>query len=239
MGDTGRTNPKSGTDRPITGTEPGQTTGGACRSTTSRSTASTARRRPARLPGQGRAGRERRVQVRAHPAVRGPREAARAVRRPGASRCSAFPCNQFMGQEPGTRRGDRDVLLHHLRRHLPADREDRRQRRRPPPALRRAHRRWPTPRATAGDIQWNFEKFLVAPGGEVVARFRPTVDARGPRARRAPSRPTSPPDPRPRLTRDAAAADADRHRPWTHRVPCVRDRTTSSGRHSDHPRCRA
>src|SRR5579863_8684091 len=25
----------------------------------------------------------------------------------------------------------------------------------------------------AGDIQWNFEKFLVAPDGEVVARFRP------------------------------------------------------------------
>jgi glutathione peroxidase len=25
----------------------------------------------------------------------------------------------------------------------------------------------------AGDVQWNFEKFLVAPGGEVVARFRP------------------------------------------------------------------
>lgn len=31
----------------------------------------------------------------------------------------------------------------------------------------------------AGDVQWNFEKFLVAPGGEVVARFRPrtTPDA--------------------------------------------------------------
>jgi glutathione peroxidase len=28
----------------------------------------------------------------------------------------------------------------------------------------------------AGDIQWNFEKFLVAPGGEIVGRFRPTVD---------------------------------------------------------------
>ncbi len=27
----------------------------------------------------------------------------------------------------------------------------------------------------AGDIQWNFEKFLVAPSGEVVARFRPMV----------------------------------------------------------------
>src|SRR6185312_2669874 len=31
----------------------------------------------------------------------------------------------------------------------------------------------------AGDIQWNFEKFLVAPGGKVVNRFRPrtTLDA--------------------------------------------------------------
>ena len=56
------------------------------------------------------------------------------------------PCNQFGGQEPGTRRGDRDVLLHHLRRHVPAHREDRRQRRRAAPALRRAHHR-PTPRA--------------------------------------------------------------------------------------------
>ncbi len=28
----------------------------------------------------------------------------------------------------------------------------------------------------AGDVQWNFEKFLVAPSGEVLARFRPTVE---------------------------------------------------------------
>ncbi|HEX5265839.1 MAG TPA: glutathione peroxidase [Acidimicrobiales bacterium] len=28
----------------------------------------------------------------------------------------------------------------------------------------------------AGDIQWNFEKFLISPEGEVVARFRPMVD---------------------------------------------------------------
>jgi glutathione peroxidase len=27
----------------------------------------------------------------------------------------------------------------------------------------------------AGDVEWNFEKFLVAPDGEVVARFRPTT----------------------------------------------------------------
>ncbi len=26
-----------------------------------------------------------------------------------------------------------------------------------------------------GDIQWNFEKFLISPSGEVVARFRPMV----------------------------------------------------------------
>ena len=25
----------------------------------------------------------------------------------------------------------------------------------------------------AGDVQWNFEKFLLAPGGTVVNRFRP------------------------------------------------------------------
>jgi glutathione peroxidase len=28
----------------------------------------------------------------------------------------------------------------------------------------------------AGDIQWNFEKFLVSPAGEIVGRFRPLVD---------------------------------------------------------------
>ena len=28
----------------------------------------------------------------------------------------------------------------------------------------------------AGDIQWNFEKFLISPSGEVVGRFRPLVE---------------------------------------------------------------
>jgi glutathione peroxidase len=27
----------------------------------------------------------------------------------------------------------------------------------------------------AGDVQWNFEKFLISPEGEIVARFRPQV----------------------------------------------------------------
>jgi glutathione peroxidase len=31
-----------------------------------------------------------------------------------------------------------------------------------------------------GDIRWNFEKFLVAPGGDVAARFGPMVDPEAP-----------------------------------------------------------
>ncbi len=33
----------------------------------------------------------------------------------------------------------------------------------------------PDPEGQAGDVQWNFEKFLVSPDGKVVARFRPQV----------------------------------------------------------------
>jgi glutathione peroxidase len=34
----------------------------------------------------------------------------------------------------------------------------------------------PDATGAAGDIQWNFEKFLVSPGGEIMARFRPMTD---------------------------------------------------------------
>ena len=41
-----------------------------------------------------------------------------------------------------------------------------------------------TPKADAeghtGDIRWNFEKFLVAPGGEIVARFGPQTEPEAP-----------------------------------------------------------
>jgi glutathione peroxidase len=33
----------------------------------------------------------------------------------------------------------------------------------------------PDAEGNAGDIQWNFEKFLISPSGDVVARFRPLV----------------------------------------------------------------
>jgi glutathione peroxidase len=37
----------------------------------------------------------------------------------------------------------------------------------------------------AGDVQWNFEKFLVDPAGEVVGRFRPTTLPDAPEVRTA------------------------------------------------------
>jgi glutathione peroxidase len=84
------------------------------------------------------------------------------------------PCNQFGGQEPGTSEeiatfcsttyGVSFPLTeklevngdgrHELYDHLTAT---------------------PDAEGEAGDIQWNFEKFLVAPTGEVLARFRPMV----------------------------------------------------------------
>ena len=38
----------------------------------------------------------------------------------------------------------------------------------------------PDAEGKAGDIQWNFEKFLVSPSGEIVARFRPLVEPEAP-----------------------------------------------------------
>src|SRR5258705_844098 len=34
---------------------------------------------------------------------------------------------------------------------------------------------------TGGDIQWNFTKFLVGPGGQIIARFEPTVTPDSPK----------------------------------------------------------
>jgi glutathione peroxidase len=36
-----------------------------------------------------------------------------------------------------------------------------------------------------GDIRWNFEKFLVAPDGAVLARFAPQVDPEAPEVTQA------------------------------------------------------
>lgn len=89
-----------------------------------------------------------------------------------------FPCNQFLGQEPGTNEeiatfcsttygvtfpmfdkidvngDDQHPLYAELTQVEDAD-------------------------GTAGDVQWNFEKFLIAPGG-TVTRFRPGVEPQDP-----------------------------------------------------------
>ncbi|RZT25465.1 glutathione peroxidase [Mycobacterium sp. BK558] len=82
------------------------------------------------------------------------------------------PCNQFMGQEPGsaeeiqtfcsTTYGVTFPLLAKTDVNGP-DRHP----------LFAELTRAADDSGEAGDVQWNFEKFLVAPGGEVVRRFRP------------------------------------------------------------------
>ncbi len=87
-----------------------------------------------------------------------------------------FPCNQFMGQEPGTPdeiktfcetnynvsfplfekievNGDGRHALYEQLVEVP-DSAD----------------------GHTGDIRWNFEKFLISPSGEVVGRFSPPVE---------------------------------------------------------------
>lgn len=86
-----------------------------------------------------------------------------------------FPCNQFAGQEPGTSEEiatfcsttygvsfplyekvevngpGQHPVYQELTQHADAD-------------------------GTAGDVQWNFEKFLVSRDGKVLGRFRPRVE---------------------------------------------------------------
>ena len=92
---------------------------------------------------------------------------------------AGFPCNQFAGQEPGTSEEiatfcsttygvsfplyekvdvngpDQHPLYRELVQHPDAD-------------------------GTAGDVQWNFEKFLVSADGQVLGRFRPRVEPEDP-----------------------------------------------------------
>jgi glutathione peroxidase len=82
------------------------------------------------------------------------------------------PCNQFMGQEPGTAEEIATFCSTNYGVTFPllakvdvngADRHP----------LYAELTKSPDGSGEAGDIQWNFEKFLIAPGGAVVNRFRP------------------------------------------------------------------
>jgi len=90
-----------------------------------------------------------------------------------------FPCNQFGGQEPGTAEeiatfcatnyGVTFPMFEKIEVNGPG--------RHP---IYAELSQMPDASGEAGDIQWNFEKFLVGPDGTVLARFRPLVTPEDP-----------------------------------------------------------
>jgi glutathione peroxidase len=86
-----------------------------------------------------------------------------------------FPCNQFMGQEPGTSEEIAQFcsatygVTFPLMEKIDVNGDDRH------PIYSELTQKEDAEGA-AGDITWNFEKFLVSPKGDVVARYRPQVE---------------------------------------------------------------
>jgi len=91
----------------------------------------------------------------------------------------AIPCNQFAGQEPGTPEEIASFCstTYHVTFPL-AQKTDVNGRRRHP--LYGELSQAPDADGRRGDVEWNFEKFLVSGAGEVVARFRPRTDPQAP-----------------------------------------------------------
>ena len=88
------------------------------------------------------------------------------------------PCNQFMGQEPGTPAEIAEFCSNTYGVSFPLTEKievngDGRHR------LYADLTEVADSEGAAGDVQWNFEKFLVAPDGSIT-RFRPTVDPEAP-----------------------------------------------------------
>ncbi|ADP79273.1 glutathione peroxidase [Pseudofrankia inefficax] len=93
-----------------------------------------------------------------------------------------FPCNQFMGQEPGTAEeiaefcsatyGVTFPLTEKIEVNGPG--------RHP---IYQALTETADSTGTAGDITWNFEKFVVGADGRVLGRFRPGVEPADPELR--------------------------------------------------------
>jgi len=86
------------------------------------------------------------------------------------------PCNQFMGQEPGTAEEIATFCSANYGVTFPLTEKvevngDGRH-----PLYQQLVDVADADDGHTGDIRWNFEKFLIAPGGDVVARFNPTVE---------------------------------------------------------------
>jgi glutathione peroxidase len=89
------------------------------------------------------------------------------------------PCNQFMGQEPGTAEEIQTFCstTYGVTFPLLAKTDVNGPNRHP---LYAELTKAADDNGEAGDIQWNFEKFLLAPGGTVVKRFRPRTEPDAP-----------------------------------------------------------
>jgi glutathione peroxidase len=90
-----------------------------------------------------------------------------------------FPSNQFMGQEPGTAEEIQQFCSTTYGVDFPLMEkiEVNGEGRHPIYAELTAKE---DAEGTAGDITWNFEKFLVSPKGEIVGRYRPQVEPEDP-----------------------------------------------------------
>jgi glutathione peroxidase len=83
-----------------------------------------------------------------------------------------FPCNQFAGQEPGTSEEIAEFCSNTYGVTFPLfEKIDVNGEKRHP--LYEQLTKAEDAEGKAGDITWNFEKFLVSPTGDVVGRFRP------------------------------------------------------------------
>ena len=85
-----------------------------------------------------------------------------------------FPCNQFMGQEPGDGEEIKTFCSTSYGVTFPLMEKVRVNGRRKHPLYEQL-REVPDSDGKAGRVKWNFEKVLVAPDGSV-ARFRPAVE---------------------------------------------------------------
>jgi glutathione peroxidase len=94
------------------------------------------------------------------------------------------PCNQFKGQEPGSAEEIAEFCSATYGVTFPmlAKADVNGEARHP---LFQALTGAPDADGSAGDVQWNFEKWLLSPDGDVVARFRPLVEPGDPPLRSA------------------------------------------------------
>ncbi|NKX86436.1 glutathione peroxidase [Nocardia coubleae] len=94
------------------------------------------------------------------------------------------PCNQFMGQEPGSAEEIQEFCSVTYGVDFPllaktsVNGDDRH-------PLYQVLTETPDAEGAAGDVQWNFEKFLIARDGAVAARFRPRTTPDDPEVVRA------------------------------------------------------